>query len=135
MREEIALRFKVWLPGTYRTLWRRIWISQKATLDDLARCILDAFEFDHDHLYAFFLKGKPWAKDAVACWDPRETDKPMIADKVKLSELKLPSPPRFTFLYDFGDEWHFQVKYEGGDFAFSRRDTWVSGKGEPPKQY
>lgn len=146
MTEIVALRFKVWLPGTYRTLWRRIWISQTASLHDLANCILDAFGFDHDHLYAFFLKGKPWSKHALAYWHPSEAkhhpllDRPwgppkVSADKVDLSGLKLPKP-RFTFLYDFGDEWRFQVKYEGGDLELEGlKECYFSGKGMPPTQY
>lgn len=37
--------------GYRKGIWRKIQISAGATLDDLASAILDAFAFDHEHLY------------------------------------------------------------------------------------
>ncbi|MFV1968622.1 MAG: hypothetical protein ACC628_24645, partial [Pirellulaceae bacterium] len=44
-----AYYFKVSLGGP----WRRIAIPAKSDLDDLAGCIIRAFDFDGDHLYGF----------------------------------------------------------------------------------
>ncbi len=122
--------FKIWLPGSYASLWRKIWVEpDDNTLHDLANLIVDAFDFDHDHLYEFILSKQ------VSFFHPEavETDGPkrMRADKLRLSQLNLELKQRFTFLYDFGDEWHFQVRVEGR----MMRGPGIDKKGDPPHQY
>jgi len=51
--------FHVSLPGHGRT-WRKLELSEEATLQDLHMAIQRAFEFDNDHLYSFFMSGKAW---------------------------------------------------------------------------
>ena len=51
--------FHVSLPGTGRT-WRKIELRADQMLHDLHMAIQDAFEWDNDHLYAFFMSGKAW---------------------------------------------------------------------------
>jgi hypothetical protein len=51
--------FHVSLPGTGRT-WRKIEIGAEQTLEDLHVAIQDAYEWDADHLYSFFMSGKAW---------------------------------------------------------------------------
>lgn len=43
--------------------WRKIELRADQTLEQLHLAIQDAFEFDDDHLYSFFLSGKPWDQD------------------------------------------------------------------------
>jgi hypothetical protein len=42
-------------------VWRDIEIAANQTLEDLGHLILHAFDFDEDHMWSFFLSGKPWA--------------------------------------------------------------------------
>ncbi len=51
--------FHVSLPGTGRT-WRKIELRADQTLEELHFAIQDAFEWDADHLYSFFMSGKAW---------------------------------------------------------------------------
>jgi len=51
--------FHVSLPGTGRT-WRKLELRADQTLHDLHLAIQDAFDWDNDHLYAFFMSGKAW---------------------------------------------------------------------------
>ena len=125
------LTFKVWLPGSGQSVWRRVEIAGQKTLHDLAEAILDAFEFDHDHLYAFYLSGKvgdrgteyvhPWA-------DGRK------ADKVRLGELAFRVGQKLLYLYDFGDQWPFQIRLERVTEG-PEGETVVTKHGEPPPQY
>lgn len=46
--------FKV---GLSKTVWRKINLAYKHTFGDLHNAIQEAFEFDNDHLYAFFIGG------------------------------------------------------------------------------
>jgi len=49
------------VPGTGRT-WRKIEMRADQTLHTLHLAIQDAFEFDDDHLYTFFMSGTAWDK-------------------------------------------------------------------------
>ena len=51
--------FHVSLPGTGRT-WRKIEMSADQTLEELHFAIQDAYEWDTDHLYSFFMSGQAW---------------------------------------------------------------------------
>jgi hypothetical protein len=53
--------FHVSLPRTGKC-WRKIEIGADQTLEELHLAIQDAYEFDNDHLYSFFLSGKAWDK-------------------------------------------------------------------------
>jgi hypothetical protein len=55
--------FHVSLPGTGRT-WRKLELCADQTLHDLHWAIQNAFEWDNDHLYAFFMSGKAWDSDS-----------------------------------------------------------------------
>ena len=76
------------------------------TLDDLSSAILDAFGFDHCHLYMFSLTRKPYDDDGY--YHPM-AEKGAKADKIAIDSLELKSRRKILYLYDFGDEWMFHV--------------------------
>ena len=41
-------------------VWRDIAITGGQTMESLAAFILEAFDFDNDHLSSFFMSGKSW---------------------------------------------------------------------------
>ncbi len=66
--------FHVSLPGHEQT-WRKLELTESATLQDLHMAIQRAFDFDNDHLYSFFMSGKAWDRaseytlpDGVSPW-------------------------------------------------------------------
>ena len=58
--------FHVSLPGTGR-VWRKIEMLADQTLEDLHFAIQDAYEWDADHLYSFFMSGKAWDTSTEFC--------------------------------------------------------------------
>lgn len=54
-----TLTFHVSLPGTGRT-WRKLELRADQTLEDLHFAIQNAFAWDADHMYSFFMSGKAW---------------------------------------------------------------------------
>ncbi len=63
------------LPG-YGRVWRKLELPAEDTLEGLHRAIQDAFGFDADHLYSFFMSGRAWdplteycLPDSVEPWD------------------------------------------------------------------
>ncbi|MBX3011778.1 MAG: hypothetical protein KF832_09750 [Caldilineaceae bacterium] len=51
--------FHVTIPGHGR-VWRKLELAADATLEGLHYAIQDAYAFDADHLYSFFMSGKAW---------------------------------------------------------------------------
>lgn len=135
-REEMGLVdgtyvFKVSLRGG---LWRRIEISAHDTLLNLHRSIQEAFEFDNDHLYAFFMDGKRWSREMFT--SPSDEEGPHV-DQVRIGELGLYVGQKILYLFDFGDEWRFQVRLEDIRMESPRpsKPKIVEKKGKAPEQY
>ncbi|MFT8318817.1 MAG: plasmid pRiA4b ORF-3 family protein [Sporolactobacillus sp.] len=112
--------------------WRKIQLVGEKTLLDLHRMIQQAFSFDDDHLYAFFMDGKKFGRQGY--YAPGDNQDPHV-DKIKLDALDLYEGQRFLYLFDYGDEWEFRIeviKKVPGDPCDS---LICESKGEAPDQY
>lgn len=100
-------------PGVRRT----IAVRSDQTLVDLHDALQAAFEWDDDHLYSFWLKGRFWARDGseyshpihAAQPDPfaglRDSGPAAKSAARRLDRLKLRNGQRIAYLFDFGDQW------------------------------
>ena len=115
--------------------WRRIEAPAEMSLDDLALAILDAFDFDVEHLYCFELRDARSRKLRIAC--PMENKADAFTDEVTLGDLPLPAGETMTFVYDYGDDWQFTVKLEHvAETEAKLAKPKVSAKGgQAPTQY
>lgn len=117
-----------------KDLWRRIEISAKHTLEDLHHAIQGAYHFDDDHLYSFFMDGEAWSDERLTSpWD----DEGPHVDEARIGELGLSVGQRMLYLFDYGDEWRFQVELEEIRTASHKitKPKIVEKKGRAPKQY
>jgi len=114
-------------------IWRRIAVPAHQTLDRLAYAILNAFEFDHDHLYQFSYENRFGSLERV--YHP-DMDEGTFGDEVLVGDVALRIGQTMDYLFDFGDWWEFDVTLEQVD-----RDMVVKGSailethGQPPEQY
>jgi len=113
-----CLEFPRWdyRPGEYRfkvslsaSIWRRIAISGDTVWAKLASAVLDAFDFDHDHLYEFLLRDPTWRQVSLAHY---YMDEGPYADEVVIGALPLEVGEELVFHYDFGDDWRFLLRLE-----------------------
>jgi hypothetical protein len=125
-------------PGALET-WREIELRADQTLADLGEVIPSAFDFDDDHLWSFFLSGKPWDRASEYARMP-EPDlmtgaRPRGADRLRVRDA--PAGREFLFLFDYGDEWHFGVRLArtGEVEPGAHYPQIVAAKGEAPPQY
>jgi hypothetical protein len=92
------------------------------TLADLHDALQAAFDWDNDHLYAFWLDGKFWSRDGTeyvhpfglagdpfAGWDLPIAKPGRKSAEVLLSRLRLTKGQRIAYLFDFGDEWRVRL--------------------------
>jgi len=122
--------------GYRNGIWRKIQISAAATLDDLAEAVLEAFDFDHDHLYGFYMDQKLRTKRGIPVYySPTDDYNPKSADKQMLENFGFTPKQKFLFLYDFGDEWRFAITFEKAIEEITPRAFVIQERGEAPDQY
>lgn len=102
-------RFKVALDWR-KTTWRRIELRGDQTLDDLHVAIQRAFDWDNDHLYAFFLSGKAW--DEASEYQSPYGEDGRSAAAYRLEGLPLRPKQKIMYVFDFGDDLRHQVTLE-----------------------
>ena len=114
--------------------WRRIAIPADLNLDSLSGSILDAFDFDSDHLYEFSYKDRFGIKATV---NHPYTEEPPSTDEVCIGDLPLKPGDNMVFRFDFGDNWKFQVLLEQIDppNAKIKKPKMLESHGRAPKQY
>lgn len=119
-------------------VWRRVEITHKASLLNLADAIIDAFDFDNDHLHLFKFVDKYGTP--VTYGDPRQrgySDENLMTDEMTLDNLALPVKSSMTFVFDFGDWWEFDVKLEKikqGTLGDNLAEI-TAKRGQSPEQY
>jgi hypothetical protein len=125
--------FKVFLLPK-KEVWRRIKVSSDHTLSDLAEAIIDAYRFDHEHLYSFFMDGEKWSPYKFTSPDEKEGPH---ADRIKIGELNLRKRQKILFLYDYSREWTFEVELESieEDKPKPDRPKIIEKHGRSPEQY
>lgn len=122
-----------WMPE----VWRIIEIRGDETMESLHLEIQDAFGWDNDHMYSFYLSGRAWDNvTEVAIPSPYEYNPPM-ADELTLADLELRPKQRFLYLFDYGDELRHDVKVVKVIplDAASAEPRIVETHGEAPAQY
>lgn len=107
-------------------------MGDQFTLDDLHYLIQKSVDFDMDHLYCFQI-GSGTSK--MIYYAPEYESEPWPADTVSLAELSLYEGMHFKYLFDFGDEWRFQVTVEQILPEHSQECEISKVKGEAPEQY
>ena len=104
------------------------------TFEDLHSAIQDAFEFDDDHLYSFYLSGEKYSDYAVHA--PYAFESPS-ADAVCLGDVRLRDKQRILYLFDYGDRWEFDVVValsKQGAESFNAPEI-IKSVGDAPEQY
>ena len=143
-----AFVFSARLDG-WKGVRRTVAVRSDQTLAVLHDALRVAFGWDDDHLYAFWLGGKFWARDGIeyvhpfaleanpfAGWDlPMETPSRASAEQA-LDRLGLVKGQRIAYVFDFGDEWRVRltlrqiVTDDGGGYP-----RIVDSVGDAPPQY
>ena len=97
---------KVYPAGMGREVYRNIEICGDETLDRLCQIILEAFDFDDEHLYEFCMDNRMYSENSYQS-DPEEEDD--ASTDIALDKLKLNKGQKFSLHYDFGDDWMFTI--------------------------
>jgi len=135
--------FRVILEGD-PTVLREIEVESRKSLSDLAKAIVDAFDFDFDHAFGFYPQETRSRRGGKRSHPKYELFADMDEDTDSLSVRKTSVAEAFPqvghtmeFLFDYGDNWLFTVEVIGtGEKVPRTRYPKVLKKvGTPPEQY
>lgn len=114
-------------------VWRKISISAHEDFDELSSAILSAFNFDDDHLYSFSYEARFGNEEEV---NHPYMEEGGSADEITLGEIALTVGAQISFLFDFGDNWRFDIVLEKIIPEDDKSSPKIIEKqGKPPKQY
>ena len=115
-------------------IWRTIEITAQQNLHDLHNAIQEAFDFDNDHLYSFYLSGRAW--DQASEYAHPSADGPNAA-QARIGELNLRMKHRLLYLFDYGDEHRFEVQLIAINPDATKGDypRVIEKHGDDPEQY
>ncbi|MTI83097.1 MAG: plasmid pRiA4b ORF-3 family protein [Firmicutes bacterium] len=118
-----------------KRIWRKISISHKHSLHHLHMAIQEAFDFDDDHLYAFYVEGNRRTGKPIYCAEAESEN--VTAEETIIADLGLYKGQELLYLFDFGDKLEFNVKLLSidKDLALPEKPVVVEDKGESPEQY
>ena len=106
------LKFRVYFEED-DSVYRDIAIKHTHSFFQLHQAILKAYEFDSKHQATFTRSNDLWVKGreiSLEKYDrPYKVPPLIMADTTIGSEIKDPNQ-RFTYLYDFTRNWHFQIE-------------------------
>lgn len=121
-------------------VWRRITIPSHFTFLDLHYAIQVAFDWENAHLFQFSPKGyasypqiksKEEDDNESFFMDHGET---LNAEKTKLSDIFYAEGQKFTYIYDFGDDWFHGIILEKILPEKTMYPCCLAGKGKCPPE-
>lgn len=107
-----VLTFKVGIEGLEDKIWRKIEITDRRTVADLAYTILATFDSLAYHLYNIIYDNKIY--DCWVCIEDDYSDIPKVnATITKLKDLELKENDTMEMEYDYGSTTNFKITYLG----------------------
>jgi hypothetical protein len=100
------VKLKVTLTGMRPPVWRRLLLPAAMTLRDLHDAIQASMGWEDAHLHDFDVAGEHYG-------DPTTTDDVVNEARLTLAEIRRAGIERFTYTYDFGDDWEHRIVVEG----------------------
>jgi hypothetical protein len=118
---------------SWHQIWRRIAIFSDKTLWDLSQLILLSVDFDSDHLDMFTYKNQLGL--TMQAFHPYLERSPST-DQMRIADLPLEVGSAMEYLFDFGDNWEFQLLLE--EIKPDIRPGYgeiIASQGKAPEQY
>jgi Plasmid pRiA4b ORF-3-like protein len=127
--DQAIISLKVTLRGTKPPIWRRLLMPGAMTLGDLHQAIQAAMGWEDCHLHAFEIADRRYG-------EPGTVDDVADEERLTLSRCVKSGVVRFTYTYDFGDDWEHAVVIEKSQLLLEggRYPACVAGKRNCPPE-
>lgn len=117
----------------YTDCVRVIRMNLEDSLYDLHHAIQRAVSFDDDHLFSFTV-GAGMMKRTYVPSEARNRNTDLSVETL-LGELDLKKGQKFTYLFDFGDMWQFDIRVLEIREGMVRMPEIIRAEGNAPQQY
>lgn len=141
-KNQVIWTLRVKLPQTQSECVWVIEIEPTATFLELHEAIQDAVGFDNDHLFEFFIGRHPGNRAYTIGGEPNwDRFNPVRTyQNVRISSVwPLPTGMKLYYLFDFGDNWLFQInKTRHKDKLIQSGIVYprvIEARGKNPEQY
>ncbi|MBC6429689.1 plasmid pRiA4b ORF-3 family protein [Nostoc sp. HG1] len=120
--------------ATLQNAWRRIAIPSYFNLDEVASAIVQAFDFDPEHLYRFIQKDR---LGRTLEFNHPVVEIPPDTCDFRLGDLSLEVGRHLQFIFDLLQEWEFDLYVEKIEPANEKmkKPKILESHGESPEQY
>jgi hypothetical protein len=106
---ERIVRLRIELADISPRIWRRVEVPLDLTLKRLHDVIQAVMGWQDDHLYAFHVGDTTYGEPTTEAFDGSRVQSACLA---RLRPLLDRGVERFTYLYDFGDDWEHRITVE-----------------------
>lgn len=132
----MVLQLKIQIQGISKPpVWRKVLVPTQFSFDKLHQVIQAAFGWYDYHLYSFSPTGYGSSPEIGLPDDEGWSDEEILnSKKVKLAEIFKVKGQRFTYIYDFGDNWVHKITIEDVLDQKATKAQLISGKGACPPE-
>jgi len=131
----MAFQFRIQLKNIQKPpVWRQVIVPESFTFEQFHLVIQEAFGWFNYHLYQFSPSG--YGSNPIIA-NPTEDgwEKPgMNASKTKLTSVFTAEAQKYTYIYDFGDDWVHSILLEKILPDKITKATCLAGKGACPPE-
>jgi Plasmid pRiA4b ORF-3-like protein len=113
----------------------RVAVAGHEHLTALHDAIQQAFNWENDHLYSFWLDGEFWGDATAELVIPGAPDTDSRTADVALGELALNIDARIAYVFDYGDEWRVMLTLRERVDGASAMPRVSERRGTAPPQY
>lgn len=133
-RDYSGLTVELKMDVRYGDCSRTVCLNLSDTLYTLHRTIQKVFEFDDDHLFAFYT-GQGMMRETYTLDAAFTSGDEMSVDDTFLGDLDLRKGMKFSYLFDFGDMWWFDIKVLKISEGHVENPQLIRAVNPAPKQY
>ena len=131
----MAYLFKIQIQGITPPVWRRLLVPENFTFKRFHDIIQVAFGWENAHAYEFSPSGWGSSPSIGSQYekyfgDGAEKD----SAKLKLNSIFKKEKQKFTYIYDFGDDWLHEIVLEKITDEKLEKASCVDGKGACPPE-
>jgi hypothetical protein len=130
----MLLKLKIQIKGISKPpIWRRVLVPDHFTFSRLHSVIQEAFGWYDCHLYQFSPNGYG-SKPQIGIEDEWSSEDLENAEKVQLKQHLHHKGQKFTYIYDFGDDWIHSILVEQVIDQQAVRAELLQGRGKCPPE-
>jgi len=124
---DAPITLKITLRGSKPPIWRRIVVPASMTLADLHDAIQAVMDWHDSHMHVFDVGGRAYG-------DPDSLEDAASQSRLTVKGIKRLGIKRFTYTYDFGDDWEHVIDIEDKPAAEGPVPRCTGGKRAAPPE-